>query len=60
MSMIYERRFDPKDFETMMQLAYLQFTDVNFDKAVFDSYVIKQKKILPSLLANPEIISAIR
>jgi zinc protease len=45
----------PKDFETLMQLTYLQFTDVNFDKAVFDSFIIKQKKFLPNLLANPEI-----
>jgi zinc protease len=45
----------PKDFETLMQLTYLQFTDVNFDKAAFDSFIAKQKKFLPNLLSNPQI-----
>lgn len=45
----------PKDFETLLQLAYLKFTDVNFDKAVFDSFINKQKKFIPNLLANPQI-----
>lgn len=45
----------PKDFDTLMQLIYLKFTDVNFDKAVFDSYINKQKKFIPGLLANPQI-----
>lgn len=45
----------PKDFETMLQLAYLKFTDVNFDKAVFDSFIAKQKMFLPTITANPQI-----
>lgn len=45
----------PRDFETLMQLVYLKFTNVNFDKAVFDSFISKQKQFLPSLLANPQI-----
>ena len=44
----------PKDFETLMQLTYLTFTDVNFDKAIFDSFINKQKQFLPNLLASPQ------
>lgn len=44
----------PKDFETLLQLVYLKFTDVNFDKAVFDSFISKQKKFIPNLMANPQ------
>jgi zinc protease len=45
----------PKDFETMLQLTYLKFTGVDFDKAEFDSFVSKQKMFLPNLLNNPQI-----
>ncbi|MGH9949071.1 MAG: M16 family metallopeptidase [Pyrinomonadaceae bacterium] len=45
----------PKDFETMLQLAYLQFSDVNFDQAAFDSFFNKQRKFVGDLLANPQI-----
>lgn len=45
----------PKDFETMLQLTYLKFTDVNFDKAVYDSYISKQKMYMPTITANPQI-----
>ncbi len=45
----------PKDFETLMQLVYLQFTDVNFDKAAFDSFISQQKIFLPNLMASPQI-----
>jgi zinc protease len=45
----------PKDFETMLQLAYLKFTSVNFDKAVFDSIINKEKMFLPTLSANPQL-----
>ncbi len=44
----------PKDLETLLQLVYLNFTDVNFDKAAFDSYISKQKKFIPNLMANPQ------
>jgi zinc protease len=44
----------PKDFETMLQLTYLKFTQVNFDRAVFDSIIGKQKMSLPTLTANPQ------
>lgn len=44
----------PKDFETMLQLIYLNFTDVNFDKAAFDSFISQQKQFLPNLMASPQ------
>jgi zinc protease len=44
----------PQDFEKMLQLVYLKFTDVNFQKPVFDSVVAQQKMFLPSLVSNPQ------
>jgi zinc protease len=44
----------PKDFETMLQIAYLKFTNLNFDKTVFDSIMVKQRKTLPTLTGNPQ------
>ena len=44
----------PQDFETMLQLAYLKFGSVNFQKPVFDSFVAQQKMFLPSLASNPQ------
>jgi zinc protease len=44
----------PKDFETLMQLIYLTFTDVNFDKDSFDSYINQQKKFYANLMASPQ------
>lgn len=45
----------PKDFETMLQLTYLKFTGVNFDRAVFDSIISKQKATMPGMMANPQV-----
>lgn len=44
----------PKDLETMLQLAFLKFTRVNFDKAVFDSVVNKQRVSLSGITASPQ------
>ncbi len=44
----------PQDLETMLQLAYLQFGNVNFDPAAFDSFLSKQKKFLPGLISSPQ------
>lgn len=44
----------PKDFETMLQLAYVKFTDTNLDKTVFDSVIAKQKISIPTITANPQ------
>lgn len=44
----------PKDLETMLQLTYLQFKDVNFDPAAFESFLSKQRKFVGDLLANPQ------
>ncbi|MUP46112.1 insulinase family protein [Gramella sp. BOM4] len=43
----------PKDFETMMQMIYLYFTDLNKDKEAFNSFVTKQKNFLGNLMSNP-------
>lgn len=43
----------PKDFETMMQMIYLYFTDLNKDAEAYNSYVTKQKNFLGNLMANP-------
>lgn len=45
----------PKDFETMLQLAYATLTNVNFDKTVFDSFINKQKMSLSMISSNPQI-----
>ena len=44
----------PKDLESMLQLAYLQFTDINFEQAAFDSFLNKQQKFLPGLISDPQ------
>jgi zinc protease len=44
----------PQDFETMLQLTYLKFNSVNFQKPVYDSFITQQKMFLPSLIANPQ------
>lgn len=44
----------PKDFETMLQLVYLKMTSVNFDRAVFDSVIGKQRIALSSATASPQ------
>ncbi|HEX6124971.1 MAG TPA: pitrilysin family protein, partial [Pyrinomonadaceae bacterium] len=40
----------PNDLETMLQLAHLQFSDVNFEPGAFDSFISKQKQFLPGLI----------
>jgi zinc protease len=44
----------PKDLETMLQLTYLQFGQVNFDPAAFGSFITKQKQFLPNLISSPQ------
>ncbi len=43
----------PKDFETMMQMIHLYFTDLNKDKEAYNSFVTKQKNFLGNLMSNP-------
>ncbi|MCP9200897.1 insulinase family protein [Gramella sp. GC03-9] len=43
----------PKDFETMMQMIYLYFTDLNKDEEAYNSFVTKQKNFLGNLMSNP-------
>ena len=43
----------PKDFETMLQLAYLKFTAPRMDQEAFASYKNRTKAALESAQANP-------
>ena len=43
----------PKDLETMFQMLYLYFTDLNKDSEDFNSFVTKQKNLLGNFLSNP-------
>lgn len=43
----------PKDFETMLQLNYLYFTDLRTDPEVFKSWQTKQIAILTNAASNP-------
>lgn len=45
-----------KDLETMMQLIYLNFTDVRKDETAYQSLADRLKGILPTLAANPEFV----
>ncbi len=45
----------PKDLETLFQLTYLQFSQVNFDEKVFRSYMNREMKFVENLLGSPEI-----
>jgi zinc protease len=43
----------PKDFETLMQLTYLQFTKPRFDKSAFNTYMKRQKAFLENQASDP-------
>ena len=45
----------PKDFETMMQLTYLNFTAPRKDEAAFESFKNRMKAQLANVEANPKI-----
>jgi zinc protease len=44
-----------KDFETLLQLVYLNFTAPRMDQEVFESYKSRMKSALESQLASPNI-----
>jgi zinc protease len=46
---------DPADFETMMQLIYLYFTQPREDKEAFNSYISRTKSALQNSEANPRV-----
>lgn len=46
-------RTTPKDFETMMQLAYLYFTSVRIDNEAFESWKSKETAMLINAELNP-------
>lgn len=43
----------PKDFETLMQMIHLYFTDLNKDEEAYQSFMTKQKNFLGNLMSNP-------
>lgn len=43
----------PKDFETMLQLLYLRFTNVNFSQKILDAYRNQQKAFYDNLFSDP-------
>ena len=43
----------PQDLETLFQMIYLYFTDLNKDEEAYNSFVAKQKNFLGNLMANP-------
>ncbi len=45
----------PKDFETLLQLIYLNFTAPRKDENAYASYVTKNKSLYSNLLSNPSI-----
>jgi zinc protease len=46
----------PKDFETMMQLLYLQFENPRFDKEAYDALLSRYKAYIANMANNPEKI----
>jgi zinc protease len=44
----------PKDFEALLQLTHLYFTDVRRDSAAFVSFVTRNKMIMSNLMSNPQ------
>ena len=53
----YSEGFDgnttPKDFETLMQMVHLYFTDLNKNEEAYNSFATKQKNFLGNLMSNP-------
>jgi len=47
-----------KDVETMLQLAYLAFTQPRRDEALFQSYIGRQQEMARNTLARPESVLA--
>lgn len=43
----------PKDLETLFQMVYLYFTDLNKDEEAYASFITKQKSFLGNLMADP-------
>ncbi len=43
----------PKDLETLFQMVYLYFTDVNKDPEAYQSFISKQKSFLANIMSNP-------
>lgn len=46
----------PKDLETALQLAYLQFTDPRFDETEYQAGIQQIEALLPNISSNPDYI----
>ena len=44
----------PKDMETLFEMIYLYFTDLNKDTEAYQSFISKQKGFLGNLMSNPQ------
>lgn len=53
---IFSGTSTPKDFETMMQLLYLQFENPRFDKEAYQAMLGRYKAFITSLANNPQKI----
>lgn len=49
----------PEDFETMLQMVYLYFTEPRKDSDMLQSYISRRKSILQNLTVSPEYYYAI-
>jgi zinc protease len=52
----YNGSSTPKDFETMMQLLYLQFENPRFDKEAYDALLGRYKAYIANMANDPEKI----
>lgn len=52
----YSGSSTPKDFETMMQLLYLQFENPRFDKEAYDALLGRYKAVVANMANNPQKI----
>lgn len=49
----FSGRSTPRDFETMLQLVHLYFTEPREDMESFQSYIAKNKAVYKNILSNP-------
>jgi len=50
----FSGRSTPRDFETMLQLVYLYFTEPREDMESFQSYIAKNKELYKNILSDPQ------
>ncbi len=52
----FNGKCSPKDFETLLQINYLYFTDVRTDSTVFDTWLAQARTQLKTARSNPQIL----